>query len=47
MGRVAARTGIGSTANLRHTFRRELGISPQAYRATFRARRTPAGTPDR
>lgn len=44
IGRIAARTGIGSTANLRHTFRRELGISPQAYRARFRARRTPAAT---
>ncbi|MCI4065133.1 helix-turn-helix domain-containing protein [Micromonospora sp. R77] len=39
IGRIAARTGIGSTANLRQTFRREVGVSPQAYRATFRARR--------
>ncbi|MFD2764890.1 helix-turn-helix domain-containing protein [Micromonospora eburnea] len=37
---IAARTGIGSAGNLRHSFRRELGISPQAYRATFRSRRS-------
>jgi AraC family transcriptional activator FtrA len=36
--RVAQRTGIGSAANLRQTFRRELGISPQAYRARYRSR---------
>ncbi|SCF07729.1 transcriptional regulator, AraC family with amidase-like domain [Micromonospora viridifaciens] len=36
---IAARTGIGSASNLRHSFRRELGVSPQAYRTTFRSRR--------
>ncbi|MCW3842983.1 helix-turn-helix domain-containing protein [Micromonospora yasonensis] len=43
--RIAARTGLGSAGNLRHSFRRELGISPQAYRTTFRSRRA-AGHPD-
>ncbi|NES13840.1 MULTISPECIES: helix-turn-helix domain-containing protein [Micromonospora] len=38
---IAARTGLGSAGNLRHSFRRELGISPQAYRSTFRSRRAP------
>lgn len=42
--RIAARTGIGSATNLRHTFRRELGISPQAYRMKFRAGRTGTST---
>ncbi|MFJ8577881.1 GlxA family transcriptional regulator [Micromonospora sp. NPDC093277] len=36
---IAARTGIGSASNLRHSFRRELGVSPQTYRTTFRSRR--------
>lgn len=36
--RIARRTGLGSAANLRQTFRRELGVSPQAYRARFRSR---------
>ncbi|MFU8852850.1 helix-turn-helix domain-containing protein [Micromonospora sp. SL1-18] len=40
---IAARTGIGSASNLRYSFRRELGISPQAYRARFRSRRNLAG----
>ncbi|MFC7548907.1 helix-turn-helix domain-containing protein [Plantactinospora sp. GCM10030261] len=40
IGRIAARTGIGSVTNLRHTFHRELGISPQAYRTKVRQRRT-------
>ncbi|MGK5740291.1 helix-turn-helix domain-containing protein [Micromonospora sp. URMC 103] len=38
MDRVAARTGLGSVTNLRQTFRRELGVSPRAYRARFRSR---------
>ncbi|MFC0506547.1 helix-turn-helix domain-containing protein [Micromonospora costi] len=36
--RIAARTGIGSAANLRQTFRREVGVSPRAYRTRFRSR---------
>lgn len=42
---IAARTGLGSAGNLRHSFRRELGISPQSYRTRFRSRRG-AGRPD-
>ncbi|MGX2996104.1 GlxA family transcriptional regulator [Streptomyces sp. JNUCC 64] len=34
--RVAARTGFGSPANLRHHFHRLTGVSPRAYRAAFR-----------
>lgn len=37
VARIAVRTGMGSAGNLRHSFRRELGVSPQAYRARFRA----------
>lgn len=37
---VAARTGLGSAANLRQHFHLALGISPSAYRTTFRG---PAG----
>jgi AraC family transcriptional activator FtrA len=39
--KIAARTGMGSAANLRQTFRRELGIPPQVYRTTFRSRLKP------
>jgi transcriptional regulator GlxA family with amidase domain len=34
---VAARTGFGSAAVLRHHFARRRGISPQGYRRTFRS----------
>lgn len=34
---VARRTGFGTVDNLRHHFIRRLGITPQAYRRTFRA----------
>lgn len=35
MEAVADRTGLGSAANLRMTFRNQVGISPTAYRAQF------------
>ncbi|EFL02294.1 AraC-family transcriptional regulator [Streptomyces sp. SPB78] len=34
---IATRTGFGTPANLRGHFRRNLGVSPQTYRATFGA----------
>ncbi|MFE7131243.1 GlxA family transcriptional regulator [Streptomyces sp. NPDC057638] len=34
--RIAARTGFGSPANLRHHFQRRTGTSPRAYRAAHR-----------
>lgn len=37
---VALHAGIGSAANLRISFRSRLGISPSAYRETFRRDRT-------
>jgi transcriptional regulator GlxA family with amidase domain len=41
---VAARTGFGSSANLRHHFSERLRTTPQAYRATFHHRTgAPAG----
>lgn len=33
---VAAQTGLGTAANLRQHFHAALGISPSAYRTTFR-----------
>ncbi|MFD8568255.1 GlxA family transcriptional regulator [Streptomyces sp. NPDC059639] len=36
--RVAAETGFGTDVSLRQHFRRTLGVSPGAYRATFRGR---------
>jgi AraC family transcriptional regulator, transcriptional activator FtrA len=39
--RIAARTGMGSATNLRQAFHRDLGVSPQAYRAHHRARTSP------
>ncbi|WP_409060260.1 GlxA family transcriptional regulator [Streptomyces sp. SYP-A7185] len=35
--RVAARTGLGTPANLRHHFQRLTGTSPSTYRAAFRS----------
>ncbi len=35
--RIAARTGLGTPANLRHHFQRSTGTSPTTYRAAFRA----------
>jgi transcriptional regulator GlxA family with amidase domain len=35
---IAARTGFGSAATLRHHFAHRLSTTPQAYRATFRTR---------
>lgn len=34
---IAARTGLGSSTNLRRHFTQHVGLSPQAYRRTFRA----------
>ena len=39
IGQIAVRTGLGSSANLRLTFRREVGLSPRAYRAMHRSRK--------
>ena len=36
--RVAERSGLGSAANLRMRLHRDAGVSPSAYRATFRGR---------
>ncbi len=33
---IAARTGFGTAANLRHHFRRTTSVSPRSYRQTFR-----------
>ena len=33
---VAARSGFGDAATMRHHFARRLGVTPQSYRATFR-----------
>lgn len=41
---VARRCGFRSPVALRGHFRRQLGVSPAAYRTTFRARRPAAGT---
>jgi transcriptional regulator GlxA family with amidase domain len=35
--RVATAAGLGSAASLRHHMRTEIGVSPLAYRKTFRA----------
>ena len=43
---IAARAGFGSAATLRHHFTQRMGTTPQAYRATFKVRRSgvvPAG----
>ena len=42
---VAARTGMGTAATLRRHFHRTVGVPPDSYRRTFRARRaeSPAG----
>lgn len=36
---IADRSGLGGPANLRHHFNRALGVSPSAYRRTFRTNR--------
>jgi transcriptional regulator GlxA family with amidase domain len=33
---VAARSGFGNAAAMRHHFARSVGTTPQAYRRTFR-----------
>ncbi len=40
---VTSRCGMGTAANLRHHFWELVGVSPRAYRATFRGRRSPPG----
>lgn len=40
--RVADRTGFGTAASLRQHMQNELGVSPSAYRRTFRGRPRPA-----
>ncbi len=42
---VARRCGFRSPVALRGHFRRQLGVSPAAYRTTYRARRPGPGTP--
>lgn len=44
---IAARTGFGTAANLRHHFRRSTSVSPQGYRSTFRRRDGAAAAPVR
>jgi len=44
---VAGRCGFRSPVALRGHFRRQLGSSPAAYRAAYRARRPQGGAPDR
>jgi transcriptional regulator GlxA family with amidase domain len=39
---IAARSGLGSAANLRHHFTRTVGVPPTTYRRTFST--TPANT---
>ncbi|WP_083713616.1 AraC family transcriptional regulator [Brachybacterium sp. P6-10-X1] len=44
--RIASDSGFGTSASLRQLFHRALGVSPQAYRNTFRgAEVTPNGAP--
>lgn len=40
--RVAADSGLGSAANLRRHFTRQVGLSPQSYRRAFRGRASAA-----
>ncbi|MFB7469948.1 GlxA family transcriptional regulator [Kitasatospora sp. NPDC056184] len=37
VARIAARTGLGTPANLRHHFQRYTGTTPSVYRAAFRS----------
>ncbi|MFF8769376.1 GlxA family transcriptional regulator [Kitasatospora sp. NPDC015120] len=37
VARIAARTGLGTPANLRHHFQRHTGTTPSVYRAAFRS----------
>ncbi|MFF2353223.1 GlxA family transcriptional regulator [Kitasatospora sp. NPDC058115] len=37
VARIAARTGLGTPANLRHHFQRHTGTTPSIYRAAFRS----------
>jgi transcriptional regulator GlxA family with amidase domain len=36
LARIADRSGLGSAATLARAFRRQLGITPEDYRARFR-----------
>ncbi|MFI9596017.1 helix-turn-helix domain-containing protein [Nonomuraea sp. NPDC052265] len=40
---IAEATGMGTAATLRRHFNRTVGVPPDAYRRTFRARRTTPG----
>lgn len=40
---VARRSGLGTATTLRHHFARRVGISPRAYRRTFRGHLIPVG----
>jgi transcriptional regulator GlxA family with amidase domain len=42
---VAERAGMGTAASLRSHLRAHLGVSPAAYRRTFRGSRSPVGQP--
>ncbi|MFE3659863.1 helix-turn-helix domain-containing protein [Streptomyces sp. NPDC059165] len=43
---IALATGMGTAATLRRHFNRTVGVPPDAYRRTFRARTRPASTDD-
>ncbi|MFJ1841252.1 GlxA family transcriptional regulator [Streptomyces sp. NPDC088146] len=45
--RIAAQTGLGTPANLRHHFQRLTGTSPSTYRTAFRALVTDLTRPER
>ncbi|QEV22013.1 helix-turn-helix domain-containing protein [Streptomyces alboniger] len=45
--RIAARSGLGTPANLRHHFQRATGTSPTTYRTAFRALVSGITWPDR
>jgi transcriptional regulator GlxA family with amidase domain len=36
-GRIAEQCGLGTEANLRHHFARNVGLAPTEYRRTFRS----------
>ena len=44
---IAADTGFGNAATLRHHFSRARGVSPQAYRRQFSCVPAPVGEPSR
>jgi AraC family transcriptional activator FtrA len=44
---IAARTGLGTPATLRHHFRRKVGVSPMDYRERFKIAGSPGDSTDR